>query len=446
MAKEEARIGVYRQKAETLAKELNDMNLELLTFNEFLDRVRIGDDVSGVKEDALEIRHENEALIANLENDFSRLKGFEAMIRKNEEELGAITGRLNALRSQFSEEQRTEFGSLQKASVELGKECQSLEGEIAQWNGRKEEVLERTNREGSVLKMQMVQAVATLRQLDKQRTELTSADSGEESERGHLLAQVKRDNNYIASLEAKTEALAKALEEANGEIEFYRDGAKVIKFADLKQKEKTFDDFMASFTEAKEDRRQRMETVNHEITDISNKLARCLKYLNILKQISDVSTGAYNILNELIIQKRKLELELNKNQQMTAKASTEKEILSNKIGKLQESINSYSDISKLKAQVEARLENTKQATEKARQEMAAVKLQMEGVSSELREIRMELEKSAAFGEARQLEEKLRALLRVNETLKANDKSQMMGELKSIVLEKAKTYNQTLMGF
>ena len=213
------------------------------------------------------------------------------MIRKNEEELGTITGRLNALRSQFSEEQRTEFGSLQKASVELGKECQSLEGEIAQWNGRKEEVLERTNREGSVLKMQMVQAVATLRQLDKQRTELTSADSGEESERGHLLAQVKRDNNYIASLEAKTEALAKALEEANGEIEFYRDGAKVIKFADLKQKEKTFDDFMASFTEAKEDRRQRMETVNHEITDISNKLARCLKYLNILKQISDVSTG-----------------------------------------------------------------------------------------------------------------------------------------------------------
>lgn len=66
MAKEEARIGVYRQKAENLAKELNDLNLDLLTYNEFLDRVRIGDDVSVIKEDAIEIRHENEALIANV--------------------------------------------------------------------------------------------------------------------------------------------------------------------------------------------------------------------------------------------------------------------------------------------------------------------------------------------------------------------------------------------
>lgn len=137
---------------------------------------------------------------------------------------------------------------------------------------------------------------------------------------------------------------------------------------------------------------------------------------------------------------------MHKNQQIKAKASNEKEILSNKIGKLQESINSYSDISKLKAQVEARLENTKRQTEKARQEMEAMKLQMESVSSEVRDIRLELEKNGAFSEAKQLEEKLRALLRVNETLKANDKSEMMGELKSIVLEKAKNYNQTLMGF
>lgn len=213
------------------------------------------------------------------------------MIRKNEDELASITGKLNAFKSQLSDEQRAELSSLQKESLELGKECQSLENEIAHWNARKGEVLERTNKEGSLLKIEMVHSVSKLRHLDKQKGELSSAHSGEESERGHLLAQVKRDNNYIASLEGKTEALSKGLEEVNSEIDFYRDGQKVIKFADLKEKEKAYDDFMTSFTEAKEERRQRMETVNHEITDISNKLARCLKYLNILKQISDVSTG-----------------------------------------------------------------------------------------------------------------------------------------------------------
>lgn len=155
---------------------------------------------------------------------------------------------------------------------------------------------------------------------------------------------------------------------------------------------------------------------------------------------------AYNILNELIIQKRKLELELSKNEQIKGKASNEKEILSSKISKLQESINSYSDISKLKAQVEARLESTKKQTEKGTQEMTAMKLQKESVASQVREIRLELQRNASFNEAKGLEEKLRDLLRVNETLQANDRSQMMGELKSIVLEKAKTYNQTLMGF
>ena len=66
MGKEEARIGVYRQKAENLAKELNDLNLDLMTYNEFLDRSRKGDDVNTVKEDTREIKHENEALMANV--------------------------------------------------------------------------------------------------------------------------------------------------------------------------------------------------------------------------------------------------------------------------------------------------------------------------------------------------------------------------------------------
>lgn len=96
--------------------------------------------------------------------------------------------------------------------------------------------------------------------------------------------------------------------------------------------------------------------------------------------------------------------------------------------------------------MEARLESTKKQTEKAKQEMTAMKLQKESVSSEVRDIRLELQKNVSFNEAKGLEEKLRALLKVNETLQANDRSQMMGELKSIVLEKAKTYNQTLMGF
>src|SRR5699024_4475160 len=128
-----------------------------------------------------------------LENDFSRMKSFEQMAKKNEEELQAIGENLNAIKNQFSEEQRSEFNSFQKMGIDLGKECQALENEIALWRNKKSEIEEKTSKEGSLLKMEMVQSVGKLRHLDKQKNELLSSDNSEESERGHLLAQVKRD-------------------------------------------------------------------------------------------------------------------------------------------------------------------------------------------------------------------------------------------------------------
>lgn len=66
MSKEEARIGVYRQKAEVLAKDLDEYTLDLMAYNEFLDRIRIGDDVIAIKNDTNQIKHENDALIVNV--------------------------------------------------------------------------------------------------------------------------------------------------------------------------------------------------------------------------------------------------------------------------------------------------------------------------------------------------------------------------------------------
>lgn len=66
MAKEEARIGVYREKAENLAVELKDYNLELSTFNEFLDRSRTGSSVENVNDDIGAIKQENNNLSANV--------------------------------------------------------------------------------------------------------------------------------------------------------------------------------------------------------------------------------------------------------------------------------------------------------------------------------------------------------------------------------------------
>ena len=87
------------------------------------------------------------------------------------------------------------------------------------------------------------------------------------------------------------EEYGRLLEEANNEIDFYKDGEKLVKFADLKQKEKLSEAFNTAFVSEKETLQSQQEALNNEINDISHKLNRCLRYLNVLKQISDVSTG-----------------------------------------------------------------------------------------------------------------------------------------------------------
>lgn len=353
---------------------------------------------------------------------------------------------MNAIKNTFNDEQKAKFDYLQNLNAQLTKESHELENEIEMWKAKKAELEERIQHSDQLLKMEMLQAAAKLRRLKKQKDELSNTDDSEENERSNLLAQVKRDNNYIASLEAKSEQFRKNLEEIKNEIEFYKDGERVSRFSDLKQKEKTFTEFQIRFDEEKKDLLNRLELVNNDINDASNKLSRSLKYLTILQQINEANSSTYDVVPELVIRKRKIQLELSNNQQMKAKLENERELLNSKIQKLQENIESYSDITKLKTQIEANLASVKKAIEHARQEILQTKTECETIASEVREIRIQLEKDDTYLMIARLEEKLANILKVNEAMKANDSSQMLAEIKNIVLEETKKYNQNLMGF
>lgn len=153
-----------------------------------------------------------------------------------------------------------------------------------------------------------------------------------------------------------------------------------------------------------------------------------------------------NSSSDLVIEKRRLELELFRNQQIKQRSDNDKEILSAKISKLRDNIQSYSDVNKLKSQIEVKLETAKQGSSQIKQEIEELKIANEKMVSEIREIKLELDRNSQMKEIGQLESRLRELLRVNERLKANNSGQMMSEIKSVVLDCVKKYNQNLMGF
>ncbi|KAH7640855.1 spc7-like protein [Dermatophagoides farinae] len=446
MTKEEARIGVYRQKAETLARELNELTLELMTYNEFVDRTRIDEEMSAVKDDTNEIKHENDALIANLENDYAKLRDVENAIKRNDEKLKEVQKLINIVRNKFSETQIKEFDLMQTMNNELTKECHLLEQEISLWRTKKNEIEEKTVRDGNLLKMELIKAISKLRNLEKQKNKLLNDEDSEENKRKHLLAQVKRDNNYINSLTNKMEQLNVSQNQIKSEIEFYKDGDKLRKFSDLRQQDKIFDDFMIEYNNRKQTLIDELETINHEINDTTNKLSRYLKYLNMIKRIRNETNTVYDMSNEIIIQKRKLELEIYKNSQTKEKAEQEKQTLTARISKLKEGINSYSDVTGLKSKVESKLETVKQNSERIHNTIQALNVDKDKMASETREIQLKMEKDDIYQQIIKLEKQLSEILTVNNKLKENDNSQMIGEMKAMMLENVKKYNQSLIGF
>lgn len=224
-----------------------------------------------------------------MENDYSRLREHENTIKKNDSELQEVVKSINSVKNRFTDVQRTEFNGLQIVNEDLTKECHKLENEIAMWRSKKTSLEEKIVKEDNLVKLELLQSLSKLKQLEKQKNELLYADDSEENEREHLLAQVKRDNTYIASMENKMEQLNKMLSEIKSEIDFYKDGGKMVKFADLKQKEVNFEELMSKYDQEKNDCLNQIESINNEINDVTTKLTRYLKYINTVKELSDES-------------------------------------------------------------------------------------------------------------------------------------------------------------
>lgn len=200
----------------------------------------------------------------------------------NEGKLKEVQKLINTVKNKLNESQISEFNMIQSMNNELSRECQLLEQEIGIWRAKKNEIEDKTVREDNLLNMELIKAISKLRNLEKQKSKLLNSDDTEENERKHLLAQVKRDNNYINSIMNKIEQLKIDLTNIENEIDFYKDGDK-MKFSDLKQQDKIFDEFMNKYTTQKESLINELETINHEINDTAQKLSRCLKYLNMCK-------------------------------------------------------------------------------------------------------------------------------------------------------------------
>ena len=452
MTNEEARIGVYHRKAETLAKELADLTNELGIYNEFNDRLRLKEDENEIKEDIKTLKAQNDEYMEKLEISYEKKKKREELIANYENELKQIQNNWINLKRQFTPEDNKTFESLEKTNEKLRLQCEQLESEISVWREKRNKIEVNSNSD-SLIRREILQSVARLRDLEKQKNHLVNENSNTGDERGRLLAQVKRDNNEIAAMETRMGILKDLIQEITSELQSYEDVGAALKFKELKKKEESIDKFLTEFPDQKNEDIQRIESTGEEINDLTGRLSRCLNHIdNLTGNVKERDSSENRPLSgkesveSLKDERRKLELDLNKIEQLESKVNSEMDTLKTKIDNFEKDIERYSDIPKLKAEIEEKLANREADKQRLAQMSEELGKSCQELKSQMTAVKTSIDNNDINKKIRSLETKLQDILSTNESIKSSINIGVYANIRSQVLDDIKKYNQKLLGY
>lgn len=236
MSQNESRMGIWQKNAEGLAKDLAMLSQELAVLNEYNDRLRVGENGDELRDEIQEIREDNEQLSIKLEQTYEERKNKEQHIRSAEAEILHLQENWENIRRQFTHEQAQTLNELEAENRSLAVKCEQMESTIQSWMQKKQQH-ESVTHSGSdaFLRKEILQGLERLRDLEKQRDELSDQNASGD-ERGRLLAQVKRDNKEISAMESKIVDYTSELENIRSELEAYEDSEATEKYRELKTK------------------------------------------------------------------------------------------------------------------------------------------------------------------------------------------------------------------
>lgn len=206
------------------------------------------------------------------------------------------------------------------------------------------------------------------------------------------------------------------------------------------------DEFLNRFEADKIDENQKMQDYASAINALLLKMDRIVQFIDGLK-ISDAASEAQRDgMDGLLDEKRKLELDLNKIAQLEGKINTELDSLRNKIKSLEKDIAIYSDIPKLKRDIEDKTDKLRDERDKYREQVVELKKSNKELKEKIEAAKDSLDSNEIYQKIKTLESKLSEVLAQNEKIdvlvSANDNT----HIRKVVFDMVKKHNQKLQGY
>ncbi|XP_022087754.1 intraflagellar transport protein 74 homolog [Acanthaster planci] len=269
---------------------------------------------------------------------------------------------------------RQKYMTLKQTNESLARELEARQQELDSLNTKKENLEDELSH--SQVKQEAVRLYEQLHELEEKKAQLIAEDKTRGTpteERERLLKQVKEDNQEIASMDRQIQeyrdqinTLQEEIRQLDMDLEEHQ-GEKNMKYKELKKRDETMTEFLESFEDTKSQEMEHKANLEENIVAILSHLSRNLgrtKHMpspqELARMQDDLSFKQTEMqkseatATSLAGESARLQMDLQKVEQLEAKINAELETLKAKIDTMNEELEKYSDLNRLRAESDQR--------------------------------------------------------------------------------------------
>ncbi|XP_072778751.1 intraflagellar transport protein 74 homolog [Taeniopygia guttata] len=417
----------YEKRAEALAGEIKDFQDQLADYNMVVAILNTSTDMAEVIHDYNMLKVQNDQDAQTIDKIFTERQATEKLIQAVKEDIEREKVVADDIMKDTSQENQAKYLEIKAANEKLFQELVAQQQELDALNVKEESL--RAEIAHSGVKWKAVQLHEKLHELKEHRDRMIAEDKNKESpqeERERLLKQVKDDSQKIASMERqlaevkeKIDYFKKVIQRLDMDLENHR-GGENWKYKELKKREESMDNFLATFEDVKSQVLERKAKIEASIVALLEYLSR---NLNHMKQISSVTNQELKIMQEdltfksnemqksqstaknLITESQKLQLDLQKMELLEGKMVGELAFLKDKIEQTKADLEIYNNLPALRVSGEEKKKKLKDDKEKLAKRSRAFKKIMEHLNTEYETLKKELQENETYSQLTNLERK-----------------------------------------
>jgi len=371
---ENATFLTYEKRAEGLASEIKELQGQLADYNTLLDKINTDTEMDDIIQDYNALKIQNEREQNSIDELFTQRRDKDHQIKQLELELDQEKRMAESLVEDMPPDQKAKYAQLKNVNNSLQSDLEQKQQELDALTTRIQNLEDEVS--SSPVKQEAVTLYEKLNELEEKKQSLVDEMEKENrgtpaEERERLLKQVKEDNQEIASMERKTAELRERIETVNGEIQQLdmdleeHQGERNVKYKELKKREETMDDFLDTFEEVKANEQARKQQLENTIVNVLEHMSRGMvrsKHMPSPAELQRMKDDlnfketemhkSQSTAASLGSEHTRLQMDLEKVEQLETKITTELESLKERIKTMTTELETYSDLDTLRDQAE----------------------------------------------------------------------------------------------